>query len=61
MPQVLDVYSKALAPTSIVEEETQTEVKVCVRGLLQTYEAQMKEIVTQMSPGAQTALSSALN
>eukprot|EP00644_Phytophthora_capsici_P000243 jgi/Phyca11/532200/estExt2_fgenesh1_pg.C_PHYCAscaffold_40145 len=61
MPQVLDVYAKALAPTSNVEEETQAEVKVCVRGLLQAYEAQMKEVIAQMSPDAQAALSSALN
>jgi hypothetical protein len=61
MPQVLDVYAKALAPTSSVEEETQAEVKVCVRGLLQAYEAQMKEVIAQMSPDAQAALSLALN
>ncbi|CAI5728767.1 unnamed protein product [Peronospora destructor] len=61
MPQVLDVYAKALAPTSSVEEETQVEVKVCVRGLLQAYKAQMKEVIARMSPDAQAALSSALN
>ncbi|RLN21542.1 hypothetical protein BBO99_00002602 [Phytophthora kernoviae] len=61
MPQVLDVYAKALAPTSSVAEETQVEVKVCVRGLLSAYEAQMKEVIAQMSPDAQAALSSALN
>ncbi|KAG6610230.1 importin-like protein [Phytophthora cinnamomi] len=61
MPQVLDVYANALAPTSSVEEETQVEVKGCVRGLLQAYEAQMKEVIAQMSPDAQAALSSALN
>ncbi|KAF1795326.1 HEAT, type 2 [Phytophthora cactorum] len=43
------------------QEETQAEVKVCVRGLLQAYEAQMKEVIAQMSPDAQAALSSALN
>ncbi|RLN96869.1 hypothetical protein BBJ28_00011057 [Nothophytophthora sp. Chile5] len=61
MPQVLDVYAKALAPTSTVEEETQVEIKQYVRGLLAAYEAQMKEVIAQMSPDAQAALSSALN
>ncbi|CAH0477241.1 unnamed protein product [Peronospora belbahrii] len=60
MPQVLDVYAKALAPSSSVEEEIQVEVKVCVRGLLQAYEAQMKEVIARMNSDAQAALSSAL-
>ncbi|OWY98225.1 Importin [Phytophthora megakarya] len=61
MPQVLDVYAKALTLTSSVEEESQAEVKNRVRCLLSAYEAQMKEVIAQMSPDAQTALSSALN
>lgn len=61
VPQVLEIYAKALLPTSSVDDEDQAEVKICVRGLLGAYESQVKEIVAQMSPDFQAALGSALN
>lgn len=61
LPAVLDVYAKALAADSSVEETEQTAVRGCVRGLLGVAEAQMQQVIAQMSPEAQAALSSALN
>lgn len=61
MPQVLDVYAKALAPDSNVEELEQDGVKACVRALYGAYKAQMEQVIAQMSPEAQAALGSALN
>jgi hypothetical protein len=61
MPLVLDVYAKALAADSNVDEPEQQAVRACVRALLSAYEAQMQQAIAQMSPEAQAALSSALN
>ncbi|GAB9462647.1 Importin-like protein [Globisporangium polare] len=61
VPQIIEVYAKALAPDSSVDEEQQAEVKLCVRGLFGAFEAQIKEVAAQLSPELQAALSSALN
>lgn len=61
VPQIIEVYAKALAPSSSLDEEQQAEVKACVRGLAGAFEAQIKEVAAQLSPELQAALSSALH
>ncbi|TYZ62525.1 hypothetical protein PybrP1_012707 [[Pythium] brassicae (nom. inval.)] len=61
VPQIIEVYAKALAPSSSLDEEQQVEVKLCVRGLFGAFEAQIKEVAAQLSPELQAALASALN
>lgn len=60
VPQIIEVYAKALLPTSSVDDAEQAEIKVCVRGLFGAFEAQIKEVAAQLSPELQAALGSAL-